>query len=374
MKKIFFYLSLAVFSLSVAAQPSFMLVAGTYTRGKSVGIYTYDFNSADGRTTILDSVKTSNPSYVVASSNGKFLYAVNEDDEKKGGGKITAFSIDKQTGHATQLNQQSSKGTNPCYIALDKTGHWLAVGNYSSGTLALLPVLPNGNIGAAVTTIQQQGNGSNQMRQEGPHVHATIFSADNKFLFVTNLGTDKVYSYSFNAKSGNLLPLTDHSFIKLLDGSGPRHLDFHRNGKWAYLVQELSGTVTVLRYHNGKFSQLQTISMLPKDYTGTPASADIHVSPDGRFLYASNRNTSNTIAIFSVDAKTGKLALVGHQSTLGEAPRNFTIDPTGNFMLVANQDTDNVAVFRIDHKTGLLTNTGNQINVPNPVCLKWVKK
>jgi 6-phosphogluconolactonase len=222
-----------------------------------------------------------------------------------------------------------------------------------------------------VTNMQHQGQGVNQQRQQSPHVHATVFSPDNKYLFVPDLGIDQIVTYSFNHKEGTLSPKKKH--VKVADGSGPRHLEFHPSGKWAYLVQELSGTVTVFSYDKGSLIEQQVISLLPADFTGAATSADIHISPNGRFLYASNRNPTNSIAIFSINPADGKLALVGQQSTMGKTPRNFSFDPTGKLLLVANQDSNDIVIFSVNQETGLLTDTGKRIDVPNPVCIKWIK-
>ncbi|HYK55099.1 MAG TPA: lactonase family protein, partial [Flavisolibacter sp.] len=211
----------------------------------------------------------------------------------------------------------------------------------------------------------------NKQRQEGPHVHATVLSPDNHALFVTDLGIDKIMLYSFNEKNGSL-KLKPNAAVKLADGSGPRHLDFHPNGKWAYLIQEMAGTVTALHYKNGALQAFQTISTLPKDFSQSFSSADIHVSADGKFLYASNRDSSNTIAIFKIQPSTGKLSLLAHQSTLGKTPRNFNFDPTGHFLLVANQRSDAIVIFRRNAQSGLLRDTGRRIDVGNPVCIKWI--
>jgi 6-phosphogluconolactonase len=234
----------------------------------------------------------------------------------------------------------------------------------------VLPVKTDGSVGAPVTTIQHEGSGVNKERQSQPHVHCTVLSNDNKFLFVPDLGIDKVMIYAFDVATGKLTP-AKQPFAKSLDGSGPRHFIFHPNNKYAYLIEELSGTVETFQYNNGSLKNIQRISTMPAGDTSFAGSADIHISPDGKFLYASNRSNSNTIAIYKV-GQDGKLALVGHQSTLGKTPRNFNFDPTGNFLLVANQGTDDIVIFKRNKTTGLLTDTGKRIEVGKPVCLKWI--
>ena len=355
------------------SQTHYYLIAGTYTKGKSKGIYVYDFNSGDGSSVIVDSIITSNPSYLTVSPDQKFVYAVSEVVRGNNSGQVRAFAFDKKTGHLRFINEQASMGDNPCYIAINKKGNWVVVGNYSSGTLASLPVHKDGSLGAPASSVTHRGKGPNAARQEAPQVHSTVFSPDNKNVFVPDLGIDQVKVYTLNPTTGSLRVAKD-SAVKLAPGSGPRHFEFDPNKRWAYLIQELSGTITAFDYSNGRLRSFQMISTLPAGFNQPFTSADIHVSKDGRFLYASNRDSSNTLAIFRIDQKIGKLSLVGHQSTLGKTPRNFNLDPSGNFLLVANQNSDDIVVFRIDHERGLLTDTGKRIGIGNPVCIKWADK
>jgi 6-phosphogluconolactonase len=288
------------------------------------------------------------------------------------GGGVTAFSFNGSNGILTAMDKQLSGGTNPCYVAVDNSGKWVFAGNYSSGTLAVFPVKGNGSIDAASQVIANHGTGPNKERQEGPHVHATVLSPDNNYLFVPNLGTDKVMIYRFNKNNGKLTPAPT-PFVKTDPGSGPRHIDFAPNNNYAYLMEEISGNVIAYRYNYGKLQKIQRISSLPKGFTGDRDGADIHVSHDGKFLYCSDRGAANIIAIFSINQATGKLTLAGSQPVLGKAPRDFNFDPTGNFLLAANQLTDEVVIFKINRTTGLLTDTGKRIAVPNPVCVKWIE-
>jgi 6-phosphogluconolactonase len=370
--KIFLSALLLAFVFSTTAQQQHYLITGTYTSGKSEGIYVYKFNSTDGSAKKISQVKISNPSFVAVSPNEQFVYAVQEDAAKNGkGGDITAFSFNKQTGILSYINQQPSGGDHPCYVSVDKTGKWVVAGNYSSGSLSVLPVQANGSLGAAIAIIQHNGSGPDKGRQNSPHVHCTLFSEDNRFLFVPDLGIDKVMIYAFDEVTGKLTP-AKQPFAQSNGGAGPRHLCFHPSNKYAYLMEELGGTVVVFKYKNGTLKTTQRISSMPVGDTSFAGSADIHVSPDGKFLYASNRADANSIAIFSISSKNGKLSLTGHQSTLGKTPRNFNFDPTGNFLLVANQNSDEIVIFKRDTITGLLTDTKNRINVGKPVCLKWI--
>lgn len=356
---------------TVVAQKNYYLLIGTYTKGKSTGMYVYDFNKKNGSVTILDSVQTPNPSYLAVAPNQKFVYAVSETKRGDFSGKIRSFSFDKKTGQLHFINEQASVGDNPCYVIVDKTGKWVIDANYSSGTLSVLPIKSDGSLGEAVSSSQHAGHGTNAQRQEGPHVHSTVLSPDNTYLFVQDLGIDKIIIYSFNDKTG---AISRKDSVKLQDGSGPRHFTFHPNGKWAYVVQEMEGTVTTFDYQNGKLKPVQTISTLPAGFNQYFTAADIHVSNDGKFLYATTRDSANIITVFKVDQKTGKLSAVGSQPVMGKTPRNFNFDPGGDYLLVANQNSDNVVIFKINHQTGMLTDTGNRIDVGSPVCIKWIEK
>jgi 6-phosphogluconolactonase len=363
---------LLFFPLAIFAQENYLLI-GTYTGGKSEGIYVYKFNSATGDNSFVSVVKSSNPSFLAISPNQKFVYAVNENADSTRftvSGNISAYSFDKKKGILTEINKQPSGGKHPCYVAIDKTGQWVFAGNYTSGSIGLLHANKDGSLDTLKQIIQHSGSGPNADRQKGPHVHSTNLSADNKYLYVPDLGIDKVMIYSFDKTKGSLKYKTE---APSTPGNGPRHMSFSPNNKFAYLMEEMSGTVVCYKISNGSLQMQQRISALPADFKGAIGSADIHISPDGKFLYCSNRGDANTISIFSVDATTGKLTLKGDQSTLGKTPRNFNFDPSGNFLLVANQNTDDIFIFKIDKKTGMLTDTGKKINVGNPVCLKWIK-
>jgi len=373
MKFFAFSIILTLFFFPYADQESYLIV-GTYDSPKSEGIYVYKFNSADGSIKEAGHIKTANPSFVTVSPNEKFIYAVHEIASAGKGGEVAAFSFNKKNGELKFINQQLTGGDHPCYVEIDKTGKWIIVANYTSGSFSVLPVNADGSLGKATTTIQHTGSGKDTARQKGPHAHCAKLSADNKWLFVSDLGIDKVMIYSFNDVTGKLVP-AKIPFARSTAGSGPRHFTFHPNNKFAYLVEEMSGTVVAFRYNNGTLKKIQRISTLPVGDTGLIGSGDIHVSADGKFLYASNRGReqSNTIAIFKIDIATGMLKTVGHQYTFGKIPRNFNFDPSGNFLLVANQESDEIVIFKVNKSTGLLTNTSKRISVGKPVCLKWIK-
>lgn len=363
-------------STSVAfTQTNTYLLVGTYTSGKSEGIYVYNFNLATGDNSFVSSTKIANPSFLAVSHNNKRVYAVTEnaDSTKLGvGGSLSAFSFNKEKGFLTLINQQFSGGKHPCYVAVDHSGKWVFAANYSSGSTALFPVNRDGSLGEIKQLLQDTGTGPNKQRQQGPHVHSTMLSPNNDFLFTPDLGTDRVMIYNFDKKRGVLSPSTP-AFEKSTPGSGPRHLDFHPNNRFAYLMEEMTGTVVAFAYKAGKLQKVQSISALPANFKGEQGSADIHVSGDGKFLYCSNRGSSNSITIFKIDATTGKLTIAAEQSCFGKTPRNFNFDPTGKFLLVANQQSDEIVIFTINKKTGLLADTHKRIKVPNPVCIQWIR-
>ena len=352
---------------SFGQNTDYYLYIGTYTRQTSEGIYVYQFNSKTGDFKPVSITKGTNPSFLSISSDQRFLYAL----AGMKGDSVKAFAIEKPSHHLTLLNSQSLDGSfGACHLAVDKTGRWLIVGNYGSGSLNLLPIQPDGMLGKVKQTIAHEGKSINAERQEKPHVHSINISPNNKDVFVPDLGTDKIMTYALNTETGELangkIP-----FTAVAAGSGPRHFTFHPNGKWTYVIQELNSTVTAFQYVDGALEAFQTAKTLPEEYTGLNWSADIHISPDGKSLYASNR-AHESLTIFSIDKKTGKLTLAGRQPVLGKTPRNFAIDPTGNFVLVANQDSDNIVIFKRDHKTGKLTPTGKEIVISQPVCLKFI--
>lgn len=348
------------------------LLIGTYTKKQSEGIYVYTFNTRSG---ILKQVSIAkgvdNPSYLAIAPNKKHVYSVNEIGVERTG-SVSAFELDHSTGQLQFLNKQPAGGDGPCYINTDGDGTHVLVGNYAGGSLSVLPVQPDGKVGAPLQTIQHTGSSVNKDRQDKPHVHCVEFSPDHQFLYVPDLGIDKVGIYKYDPSSPLLLQEANPSYAPLPPGSGPRHITFHPNGKWAYLIHELDGKVTFFRYDSGKLAPVQTVSTLPEAFKGVISGADIHVSPDGKFLYASNRGSLNNIVYYAIDARTGKLQRKGQQSTKGKTPRNFMIDPSGNFLLVANQDTDNIVVFKRNAVTGALKPTGEEISISMPVCLKMV--
>jgi len=370
-----------------ARQGQYLAYVGTYTtKTASKGIYAYRFDAAAGQLSAIGlAAESGDPSFVAVHPSGKYLYAVNEIGNFGGSnsGAVSAFAIDRKTGKLTFLNQVATRGAGPCYISLDKSDKYypslsnstwfILVANYDGGSVGSFPIRDDGSLGPAASFIQHAGSSVNKERQEAPHTHWVSTSPDSRFALVADLGLDEVLIYRFDVTKGTLSP-NDPPFVKVNPGAGPRHFAFHPNGKFGYVLNEMDATVTAFSYHseNGSLSVLQTINTLPKDYSGPKEAAELVVHPSGKFLYASNRAGIDTITVFSIHPTRGTLKLAGKTSTEGKMPRNFAIDPTGTFLLAANQDSNNIVVFKIDTATGGLTPTGQTVEVPSPVCITFV--
>lgn len=313
-------LSILLLSLSGIAQKSYLFV-GTYTeKNDSKGIYVYQFDNATGDARPVSSVFTENPSYLAIAPGGNFVYSVNETHGDKPGG-VSAFSFDGKSGKLKFIDKQESGGDDPCYVSVDAHRKWLMVANYSGGDLAALPIQSDGSLLARTQTIQHTGTGPNKQRQEKAHVHSVTFSPGEKFLLAADLGMDELSIYRFDAiATSEPLKISRDSIVHMQPGSGPRHICFAPGKPYVYLINELAGTVDVYLFNDGHLTSLQHISSHPEGYTGGIGSADIHISPNGKFLYASNRGDANSIAIYSIDAATGRLQIKGFQSTKGRRP------------------------------------------------------
>ena len=352
--------------MSAYATQDLLLYVGTYTSGKSEGIYLYRLDRATGELKRAGSVKSENPSFLAIDPGRRFLYAVNEIPT----GTVSSFRIDRKTGGLAFVNQQPSAGADPCHLTVDNRSKSVLVANYTSGNVAVLPVQRDGALGAAVDVEQHEGSGPRE-QQKGPHAHCIKLDRSNRHAFATDLGTDKLMIYRFDSNTGRLEPAEQPS-ATLHQGAGPRHFTFHPNGEYLYVINELDSSLTTFKYNaaQGTLTAFESVSTLPRDFSGTSYCADVHVSQSGRFLYGSNRG-HDSIVVFAIDARTGRLNLVEHVSTEGKWPRNFAIDPAGRFLLVANQRTDNVVVFRIDAQTGRLTPTGHSAEIPAPACVQF---
>jgi 6-phosphogluconolactonase len=356
----------------------YWVFVGTQTGGKSTskGIYRLELDPATGRLTTAElAAEAEQPTFLTINPNGKFLYTVGEYAKigDKKAGAISAFALDAKTGNLRFLNRQSSGGGGPCHVSLDREAKCVLAANYNTGSVCCLPIKSDGSLGEATAFIQHQGKSVVPGRQDGPHGHSINVDPTNKLAIAADLGLDKLLLYNFDASKGTLQP-HEPPAVDLAKGAGPRHFAFHPNGKFAYSINELDSTVTPLVYDAGKgsFTALKTVSTLPQPTKGN-STAEVVVHPSGKFLYGSNRG-HNSIAIFAIDEKTGQLTPQGHQAKDIKTPRNFALDPTGTLMLVANQDGDSILVFRVDLKTGQLTPTESRVDVPRPVCVRFVPK
>lgn len=343
---------------------------GTFTGHGSEGAYVMEMNPATGALTQPRlAIEAESPSYFALHPNHRFLYAVNEVNK----GTVSAFAIDEQSGKLTLLNRQPSGGSGPTYIAIDAEGRNVFVANYNNGSVAVLPVQSDGTLAPPSAVDQHKGTGPDRSRQAGPHAHCFNPDPKNHFALSCDLGLDKVFVYKFDPAAHTVAP-NDPPFATVAPGAGPRHLAFSPDGSRVYVTSEMACTVTGFNYdaEHGTLREFQSISTLPPDFKGEKSTAEIAVHPSGKFLYVSNRGDANSIAIFTVDPSTGKLTPAGHVSTQGKAPRDFTIDPSGNWLLAANQDTNNIVEFRINPATGALTPTGVNIQTPTPVCITFV--
>lgn len=358
-----------------AAQgPTELLVyVGTYTTGKSEGIYIYRLKLGSGELTHLSTTRgVVNPSFLTVDPRKRYLYAVNEvtDFAGKPSGAVSAFAINPKTNTLQFLNQLPSSGGAPCYLTVDRTGRFVLVANYVGGNVSVLSIERDGRLGVVSDVDQHQGSSANPNRQTGPHAHSIVLDHANRYAYSCDLGIDKIMIYRFDPKKGQLAPARQ-PWVESKPGAGPRHFTFHPNGRFAYVMNELDATVTAFTADpaTGTLKQAQSISTVPESFSGMNTTADIHVSPSGKFLYGSNRG-HNSIVVFEIDEKTGKLRFVEHTSTEGRTPRNFAIDPTGKLLLAANQDSHTIVTFWLDPVTGRLKPTGHVADVPSPVCLK----
>jgi 6-phosphogluconolactonase len=363
-----------MFCMSAETKSSLAYI-GTYTGAKSKGIYVARFDSESGKLSDPElAVETKNPTFLALHPNGHVLYAVGEIDvfQGKKTGAVSAFSIDSSTGKLTLLNQQASGGTGPCHLAVDKTGKCVLTANYGSGSFAALAVEADGKLGELQSKIQDTGSSVDRSRQAGPHAHYVTTDPANRYALGCDLGLDKVLIWNLEPAKA-LLDKEDTHFASIQPGSGPRHVAFHPNGRIMYLINEMAATLTVFSYNpeGAVLNELQTISSLPDKFQGFKSGAEVEIHPTGKFVYCSNRG-HDSIAVFAVDAKSGKLTFVEHQSTQGKTPRHFAIDPTGKWLLAENQDSDSIVIFRIDQETGKLSPTGEKIEVGAPVCIQFV--
>ena len=358
-------------ALSPAPAGGRLIYVGTYTKDQSRGIYAFRFDEGTGKLVPVGlAAETRNPSFLVASPDGRYLFAVNEVADYDGAksGSVTSFAIDPETGRLTPLSVQSSRGADPCHLALDRTGKFLAVANYTGGSVAVLPVGPDGRLQPAAAFVQHRGRGADPKRQEGPHAHQVAFSTDNRFLVVADLGLDQLVVYRFDAATGALAP-HDPPAVTLAAGSGPRHFVIHPDGTRAFVINELNSTITSLSWDStaGAFGAGPSVPTVPGGFEGRNSTAEIALHPGARFLYGSNRG-HDSLAVFAVGAE-GELKAVETVPTRGKNPRHFAIHPGGRWLIAANQGAGNLAVYTVDAESGRLTPEGSLVPAPTPVCV-----
>lgn len=367
-QKLFFLLSglfmIIHSSSSQSAQNHQYLLVGTYTNTGSKGIYVLDMDMETGEMTDVSHIESQNPSYLAL--HGNRLYAVNEVGSDLGGG-ISSYQFDRKTGRLKFLNRQHTGGNDPCYVAVSQNGQLATVANYSGGSIAVFPILKDGALGNRSQLLQHRGKGVDPQRQEKPHVHCTKFTPDGRFVLSADLGLDKVFVYETDPARERLKPAAS-PFAETGAGSGPRHIAISKSGEYVYVINELDGRVLAFSHEEGRLKQIQNVLLSNDGQTKNMDGADIHISPDGRFLYASSRNKVNTITTYSIGAD-GKLEQLAVTDVQGDHPRNFTIDKEGKFLIVANKNTNEIVVFKRDSETGLLTDSGVRKSIPQPVCL-----
>lgn len=353
----------------VAQHQPIDLFVGTYTNNnQSKGVYVYAFDPETGSATLRSTVETQNPSFLTLSADRKHVYVANENGVGKG--TASAYAYDTASGTLTLLNQQVTQGGAPCHITTDSRGRYVIAANYTSGNVSVFPIEPDGSLGPIKQFIQYTGSGPNKSRQQAPHVHSAFFTPDEKQVYIQDLGTDKINIYDFRPDdAGDPLRPAAQPFVKSAPGGGPRHLTQSADGSRVYLIEEMTAKVMVYRRQHGRLEAIQEVEINEPGFSGEDGAAEIKMSPDGKFLYASNRGDANTLAIYRVSSEDGTLTKVGNQSVLGRGPRNFNLSPDGKYLLVANQYTDEVIVFARDLDTGLLTDTGHRLAIPAPVCL-----
>lgn len=363
-------------STEISSEPDhYRVYFGTSAKAEQRGIYKSNLDMTTGELSSPTRVSTANrPGFIALHADGKHIYATGEGSafEGRSQGAVSAFKIMEPGGTLTDINTQPSGGNGPCHISIDPSGENLLVANYSGGSCSVLPIQSDGSLAPPSASQQHTGSSVHPDRQKKAYAHSINTDPSGRYAMVADLGIDKIMIYRFDPDTGTLTP-NDPAFIRTEPGGGPRHFVFHPSGKLAFTNLEISNKVTAYSYDatQGSLTELQTISTLPGDFAGQNTTAEIVVSNEGRFLYVSNRG-HDSIAIFSIDTLTGELTLQGWESTRGQAPRNFCIDPSGTYLVAANQQSSNVVVYKIDRKTGLLEFTGSEIEVPNPICVRFL--
>jgi 6-phosphogluconolactonase len=353
----------------------YLVYFGTYTGKGSKGVYVCRFRPATGKLTPVElAAETVSPSFLAVDPGQRFLFAANEigDYQNAKSGSVSSFAIDRRSGKLSALNTVASRGADPCHLTVDKAGKHVLVANYTGGSVAVLPIKPDGALGESSDFVQHLGSSVDPERQKEPHAHDVVLTPDNRFAVVADLGLDELLVYRYDLEKGKL-SRNDPPYGRVKPGSGPRHIALHPNGRWAYVISEMGNTVTAFDWDGdkGSFHELQTVSTLPKDFKGENTTAEVVVHPKGRYLYGSNRG-HDSIAVYAIDPAKGMLTQIEDVPTLGKEPRNFALDPTGAYLFAANQNSNTVVVFRVNPRNGRLTPTGEKVEVMSPVCVTFV--
>ncbi|HCO24732.1 MAG: 6-phosphogluconolactonase [Gimesia sp.] len=348
-----------------------LVFISAFAPGEKGAIHAYKMNPQTGELKLVERTSdVEHPFFLAVSPDNKFLYSIHAPGKFSGKNNefVSAFALEGRTGKLKLLNRQSSLGTASCYLDIDKSGKAVVVANYTTGSVASLPVKEDGSLGESETFIQHTGSSVNPQRQKEPHAHCSVISPDQKFVFAADLGLDKILAYQLDSETAKLTP-AEQPFVRTIPGAGPRHLTFHPDGKQLYVINELKNSITEFDYNpeSGMLIEGQTISTLPKDFSGTSHCADLKFTPDGRFLYGTNRG-HDSIAAYQVDDQ-GKLTLLEIEPSLGKGPQNLAVTADGKYLICANMPGNNVVVFKIDDKTGKLSPAGDPIEIPSPSCI-----
>ena len=360
--------------MSTDARNRWLVYVGTYTKRGSRGIYSLKMDRTTGALTRPDvAAEAGNPAFVRPAPDGTRLYAAADSAEGDSPGEMLSFSVDRSSGTLTPMRQRMVSSEGACHLSADGTGKVVLAANYTSGSVAVFPVLGDGSLGESTQTLRHKDNSVNQDRQEAPHPHSINLDSEGRFAYSPDLGADKIFIYRLDAAAAILSPAQPPWVHASAAGAGPRHFAIHPGGEFAYVINELVSTITAydLDSSTGALSEIETVSTLPDGFGGTSYTADLHVLPSGKFIYGSNRG-HDSIAIFAIDGASGRLSTVGHEPTQGRTPRGFAISPGGEFLIAANEDSDTLVVFRIDRVTGELSPTGDVAEVPEPTCVALV--
>ncbi len=338
-------------------------------------IFLCELDPESGKFSILDSFAgAKGPSYLAFSPKKDFIYTINNEISNPGTREmsVSSFSIDPENLRLKFLNSQSSKGSGPCHICSSSDGKYIFTANYSSGHSSALPVMKDGSIGPAVSVVKGEGFGPDTNRQKSPHAHMVSLDPENKYLLVPDLGSDKVLIYNVDKESGVLTPNPEQAFLKMESGAGPRHLVFHPGGKFVYVVNELSSTVTACSYEEerGVLTKLHSVSTVSEDHVGAKHPAAIRISKDGEFVYASTRGEHSKVSVFQVD-NDGRIFRI-QEVEVTHWPREFNLDPSGDFLMVAGEKSDEIELYQIDKATGKLNPTDSKFSIPSPACILYI--